>query len=99
MVLFRGRTYEEAFEDTLKVFNDHEMDVTECNLDRGLITGSLPINPPYENLHLTAHLFRGNTSILVGVKGKIDNPDPEQNMLAKWIRKVYFELKDLTAEK
>lgn len=96
MVLFRDRTYEEAFEETLKVFNDYELDVTECDLDKGTISGHVPINPPYENLYLNAQLFRGNTTTLVGVKGKLDAPDIEKERLAKWIRKFYFELKDLT---
>ncbi len=96
MVLFRDRTYEEAFENTLKVFNDHELDITECNLDKGTITGNIPINPPYENLRLSAQLFRGNTTTLVGVKGKMDAPTDEDRKLAKWIRKFYFDLKDLT---
>jgi hypothetical protein len=96
MVLFKDRTYEEAFENTLKVFNDYELDITECNLDEGTITGNIPINPPYENLRLSAQLFRGNTTTLVGVKGKMDAPDDEETKLAKWIRKFYFDLKDLT---
>ncbi|MCK5291001.1 MAG: hypothetical protein KAR39_03170 [Thermoplasmata archaeon] len=96
MVLFKDKTYEEAFENTLKVFNDYELDVTECDLDKGTITGNVPINPPYENLRLSAQLFRGNTTTLVGVKGKMDSPDNEDKKLAKWIRKFYFELKDLT---
>ncbi len=99
MVLFKDRTYEEAFEETLRVFNDHEMDVTECNLDRGKISGRLPINPPYGNLEMSAQLFKGNTMTLVGVKGRIDNPDPGDKKLTKWIRKIYFELKDLTGSK
>lgn len=96
MVLFKDRTYEEAFEETLKVFNDYELDVTECNLDKGTISGRLPINPPFENLEMNAQLFRGTTATLVGVKGKIDNPNPREKKLSKWIRKFYFELKDLT---
>ncbi len=96
MVLFKGRTYEEAFEETLKVFNSYELDVTECNLEEGTISGRLPINPPFENLEMSAQLFRGNNTTLVGVKGKIDNPDPKERKLAKWIRKFYFDLKDLT---
>lgn len=96
MVLFKDKTYEEAFENTLKIFNDYELDITECNLDEGTITGNIPINPPYEHLRMSAQLFRGNTTTLVGVKGKMDGPNDEEKKLAKWIRKFYFELKDLT---
>ena len=99
MVLFKNRTYEETFEDTLKLFNDYQLDVTEVDEDKGIISGTVPLNPPFENIYLSAHFFRGNTSTLVGVKGKMESINPESKKLGKWIRKFYFELKDMTALK
>lgn len=96
MVLFKNRTYEETFEETLNLFNDYQLDVTECDQDRGIISVTAPINPPFENLYLSAHFFRGNNSILVGVKGKLESVNPKSKKLGRWIRKVYFDLRELT---
>ncbi len=96
MVLFKNRTYQEAFEDTLEIFNDYQLDLTECDQDKGIISGTAPINPPYENVYLSAHFFKGNNSVLVGVKGKLESINPKSKNLGKWIRKFYFELRDRT---
>lgn len=95
MILFKSIPYSSVLNDILKILEKNNLNILECDYERGLIKAKILPSLPVEDIHIIAKLWKGKDRILIGLRGSLSFSFSGAEKLKKKLRELETDLRRL----
>jgi hypothetical protein len=94
-IFFKSIPFSSVFSDTLRILEQHDLNVSETSYDSGLIRAKVTPIDPSEDVQVIAKFWKGKNRILIGLRGSVSGKLSEAGELNKKLKRLEKDLRQL----
>ncbi len=95
LVLFRAVPFTSVFNDALRILERNDLNISECDPDKGLIKANVDESLPVEDYQIIAKFWKGKDRILIGLRGSVSMSFSGAEKLKKKLKRLETDLRRL----
>ncbi len=95
LVLVRAVPFTSAFYDALRILKRNNLNISECDPEKGVIRATVGESMPLEDYQIVAKFWKGRDRILIGLRGSVSFRFSGADKLKRKLRRLETDLRRL----